>query len=172
MARNIVVRDRAAHAGLQANRVSLRSLQFGIASWLLLFLMFASFGPWFRLEIAYVLAGSSILMGAVGISRADATLQGGRHRTQGHRVLYAASGLFLSILAILVSLAYTGLLGLFLFPYFALFVAPFALLFLLVRVTTPACTGCGRRTERPSVSSRDGDWLCSGCAKIPWGVGS
>lgn len=154
------------HADLSVTDVAVRSLQFGIASWFLLFLMWASFGPWFRLDLAYVLAGSSMVLGAAGISRAHAA---GSPLRQTKNPSYIVGGILLSSSAIFVSLAYTGLLSFFLLPYLALFAIPFAAIALSMRWRTTVCSRCGQSTRSPVISG-SGGVICSGCtAMLPWG---
>ncbi|HKZ62985.1 MAG TPA: hypothetical protein VJ400_00935 [Thermoplasmata archaeon] len=152
-------------ARIRARRAAVLPVELGLGSWLLLLLMFASFGPGFRLDVAYALASGAIILGVLGTSRADRALSAlHRHATGGIHVPGVA-GLVLSLSAAILGATSAGILSLVVFPPILLLAASIGIVLLILRVGIPACTGCGRRTGRPSVMTRHGDWLCSRCTR-------
>ena len=73
-------------------------------------LVFATFGPWFNLTLAYGLMVASIAVGGLGIWWADGAVHEAARNARLTNGIYAKAGAVLSTVALAVSTYYTGLL--------------------------------------------------------------
>src|SRR2546422_6646185 len=100
--------------GPTLSTTALRSTKAGLGALCIVSFALATFGPWFKLLLAYGLMVASMAVAVAGIWWADRAA----HETHRDRALtngiYARSGAALSVATLLVSAYYTGLLVLFL----------------------------------------------------------
>jgi len=89
---------------------ALRSTRAGFAAVFLVSLVFATFGSWFNLFLAYLLMLGSMTMALVGLWRADRAAHEAARNPAMTNGIYARSGAALSVVALLLSAYYTGLL--------------------------------------------------------------
>ncbi|HEX9340451.1 MAG TPA: hypothetical protein VF992_04690 [Thermoplasmata archaeon] len=89
---------------------ALRSARAGLVAMFLVSLVFATFGPWFNLTLAYGLMVASIAVGGLGIWWADGAVHEAARNAQLTNGIYAKAGAVLSTVALAVSTYYTGLL--------------------------------------------------------------
>ncbi len=101
--------------GPTLNGTALRSTKAGLVSLGLVSFALATFGPWFNLLLGYGLMAASMAVAVVGIAWADRALHKTRRNPALTNGIYAKSGAALSIVAMLLSMYYTGLLLLVLF---------------------------------------------------------
>jgi len=111
-----------------------RSLQAGLAALFCVFVLFASFGPWFNLVVAYGLAGGAMVAGILGLVWAHAASHRLRHRDSRPGARTAGLGTLASVIALAMAVYATGLSFILLSPVilpfvFALLVVFFALHF-------------------------------------------
>jgi len=96
--------------GPTLNATALRSTKAGLLALGIVSFALATFGPWFNLLLGYALMVASIAVAVVGLWWADRSA----HETKRARGLtngiYAKSGAALSVVALMLSTYYTGLL--------------------------------------------------------------
>src|SRR5438094_7984632 len=96
--------------GPTLNATAFRSAKAGLLALGIVSFALATFGPWFNLLLGYALMVASIAVAVVGLWWADRSA----HETKRARGLtngiYAKSGAALSVVALMLSTYYTGLL--------------------------------------------------------------
>lgn len=161
------------------------AVQAGLAAWTLLFLTFATFGPWFHIGVAYALTSGALLLSLVSLYLADR----GYHsvwRNPGTRgVAHSGLAVALGLPALVVAAGYLGLHIAFLLPLVLVFFMIALVLGLVVfseRATarargenffrdwfdapsqTSACGYCGDRTPLTQGRWARNRWLCPTCS--------
>jgi len=138
---------RPSHAGVGArpngDRIASHALQAGLLALLCVFVLLATFGPWFNLVVAHGLAGAAAVAGALGLVWTHAASHQLRRSGSRAGVRTAGLGGLASALAVGVSAYLTGLLIVLLIPAvlalgLALLVVFLALHFSAVRVDREA----------------------------------
>jgi len=105
------------------NATALRSTKAGLMALGIVSFALATFGPWFNLLLGYGLMAASIAVAVLGIWWADRSAHQ-VHRNPGlTNGIFAKSGATLSVVALILSTYYTGLLILVLVFWPLLFVA-------------------------------------------------
>src|SRR6266487_917828 len=87
---------------------ALRSARAGLVAMFLVSLVFATFGPWFNLTLAYGLMVASLAVGGLGIWWADGAVHEAARNAQLTNGIYAKAGVFLSTVPLPPSTYYTG----------------------------------------------------------------
>src|SRR3989441_9111874 len=101
--------------GPTLSATALRSTKAGLLALGIVSFALATFGPWFNLLLAYGLMAASMAVAVLGIWWADRSAHQ-VHRNRGlTNGIYAKSGATLSVVALILSTYYTGLLLLILF---------------------------------------------------------
>ena len=96
--------------GPTLNATALRSTKAGLLALGIVSFALATFGPWFNLLLGYGLMAASMAVAVFGIWWADRSAHQG-HRNRGlTNGIYAKSGATLSVVALILSTYYTGLL--------------------------------------------------------------
>src|SRR2546428_7012354 len=109
--------------GPMLNATALRSTKAGVLALGIVSFVLATFGPWFNLLLGYGLMDASIAVAVLGIWWADRSAHQ-VHRNPGlTNGIFAKSGATLSVVALILSTYYTGLLILVLVFWPLLFVA-------------------------------------------------
>ena len=105
----LLSRDAGVASRSSGSRTPWRSLEAGLAALFCIFVLFATFGPWFNVVVAYALGAAAIASGALGLVWAHAA----SHRQSSHAESAAAGiGALTSLVALSVSAYYVGALGL------------------------------------------------------------
>src|SRR5436309_1422388 len=111
--------------GPTLNATALRSTKAGLLALGIVSFALATFGPWFNLFLGYGLMNASIAVAVLGIWWADRSAHQ-VHRNRGlTNGIYAKSGATLSVVALILSIYYSGLLLLILIFWPLWFVALF-----------------------------------------------
>ena len=92
------------------NTTALRSTKAGLLALGIVSFALATFGPWFNLLLGYGLMAASMAVAVVGIWWADRSAHETRRNPALTNRIYAKSGATLSVLALMLSTFYTGLL--------------------------------------------------------------
>ena len=108
--------SRGVRAGTPWDRTAARSLQAGLTALSLLFVTFATFGPWFNAVMAYVLTGASFAAGVLGVVWAHEAYHRLRRDPTRSGSTPAGLGALASVGAIAVSVYFTGLLAVIVSP--------------------------------------------------------
>src|SRR5436309_14618071 len=96
--------------GPMLNATALRSTKAGLLALGIVSFALATFGPWFNLLLGYGLMAASMAVAVLGIWWADRSAHQ-VHRNRGlTNGIYAKSGAILSVVALILSTYYTGLL--------------------------------------------------------------
>src|SRR3989441_11986232 len=96
--------------GPTLNAIALRSTKAGLLALGIVSFALATFGPWFNLLLGYGLMAASMAVAVVGIWWADRSAHQVRRNRGLTNGIYAKSGAALSVVALILSTYYTGLL--------------------------------------------------------------
>jgi len=126
------------------SETALRSTNAGLVAVFLASFALATFGPWFNLTLGYALMIASFVAACLGVGWADRASHEGKRNPAMTNGIYAKAGAALSILALLLSIYYTGLF-VFLVVFAPLWIIAVLLLYALHRsnVDTGARKGVG-----------------------------
>ena len=168
-------------SGVRVAGASLRSLEAGLISLLLLSATLATFGVWFNLPLAYVLTGASVAVGLLGLHWAHQA----SHALRGNPKLvgkaHARLGAMLAFFGLFGSSYANGLLFLMMHPVAWIFWISVGAVLLLMHYDrrsredtllkaldapsgTYTCAQCGARIAIGDGSSTEDRWICKTCS--------
>ena len=170
-----------AEVGMAAE--SVRSLEAGLVSLLLLTGTLATFGVWFSLPLAYVLTGASLVIGLFGLHWAHQASHALRRNPSLGGRTHARLGAALAFLAVLVSSYANGFLLLMMHPFSWIFWIAVGAVLLVIhferksredaffealddRSGTSTCACCGARISIEDGQWTEDAWVCMTCSPI------
>ena len=169
--------------GVRVAAESVRSLEAGLVSLLLLTGTLATFGVWFSLPLAYVLTGASLVIGLLGLHWAHQASHALRRNPSLAGRAHARLGAALALLAVFVSSYANGFLLLMMQPASWIFGIAVGAALLAIhfqrksredaffealddRSGTSTCAHCGARISIEDGQWTEDAWVCMTCSPI------
>lgn len=160
---------------------SVRSLEAGLISLLLLSMTLAIFGVWFNLLLAYVLTGASVVAGLLGLHWAHQASHALRRNPPLIGKAHARLGAGLAFLGVIASSYANGVLLLMTHPVAWIFWIAIGTAMLVshyerksredayfqgldARTGTSTCARCGARVGPEDGQWTDDSWVCLACS--------